>query len=111
MVHMYWIDVNCGAPSQALDNNTISVGIFRLFTYPANPPLQWSFLVCETAYRKVSNISRTLIGNKIVDHSDDVVGASPVYGSAEGPPRGVENRNVLSHPDDLRLEAYLIRMT
>ena len=33
------------------------------------------------------------------------------YGSAEGPPRGVENRNLLSHPDDLRLEAYLIRMT
>ena len=31
------------------------------------------FLNC----RKVSNISRTLVGNKIVDHSD-VVGASPV---------------------------------
>ena len=29
------------------------------------------------AYRKVSNIRRTLVGNKIVDHSD-VVGASPV---------------------------------
>ena len=28
-------------------------------------------------YRKVSNIERTLVGNKIVDHSD-VVGASPV---------------------------------
>ena len=28
-------------------------------------------------YRQVSNISRTLIGNEIVDHSD-VVGASPV---------------------------------
>ena len=28
-------------------------------------------------YRQVSNISRTLVGNKIVDHSD-VVGASPV---------------------------------
>ena len=28
-------------------------------------------------YRKTSNISRTFIGNKIVDHSD-VVGASPV---------------------------------
>ena len=27
-------------------------------------------------YRKVSNIRRTLVGNKIVDHSD-VVGASP----------------------------------
>ena len=30
-----------------------------------------------TNYRKTSNISRTLLGNKIVDHSD-VVGASPV---------------------------------
>ena len=28
-------------------------------------------------YRKISNISGTLVGNKIVDHSD-VVGASPV---------------------------------
>ena len=28
-------------------------------------------------YRKVSDIRRTLVGNKIVDHSD-VVGASPV---------------------------------
>ena len=33
------------------------------------------------------------------------------YGSAEGPPRVVENHNLLSHPDDLRKEAYLIRMT
>ena len=31
----------------------------------------------ETVYRQVSNIRRTLVGNKIVDHSD-VVGASPV---------------------------------
>ena len=29
------------------------------------------------AYRKFSNISRTLVDNKIVDHSD-VAGASPV---------------------------------
>ena len=28
-------------------------------------------------YRKSSNIGRTLLGNKIVDHSD-VIGASPV---------------------------------
>ena len=28
-------------------------------------------------YRQVSNKSRTLVGNKVVDHSD-VVGASPV---------------------------------
>ena len=34
-----------------------------------------------------------------------------IYGSAEGPPRGVENRNLLSHPDDLSMEAYVIRMT
>ena len=31
----------------------------------------------EAEYRQVSNISRTLVGNWIVDHSD-VVGASPV---------------------------------
>ena len=29
------------------------------------------------SYRQFSNIRRTLVGNKIVDHSD-VVGASPV---------------------------------
>ena len=31
----------------------------------------------KNIYRKTSNISRTLVGNTIVDHSD-VVGASPV---------------------------------
>ena len=31
----------------------------------------------DERYRKTSNISRTLVGNKIVDKSD-VVGASPV---------------------------------
>ena len=31
----------------------------------------------EITYRKTSNMSRTLVGNKIVDNSD-VVGASPV---------------------------------
>ena len=31
----------------------------------------------KNKYRKVSNIRRTLLGNKIVDNSD-VVGASPV---------------------------------
>ena len=31
----------------------------------------------EETYHQVSNIRRTLVGNKIVDHSD-VVGASPV---------------------------------
>ena len=33
--------------------------------------------ICFKSYRKTSNISRTLVGNKIVDNSD-VVGASPV---------------------------------
>ena len=31
----------------------------------------------RASYHKISNISGTLVGNKIVDHSD-VVGASPV---------------------------------
>ena len=33
--------------------------------------------IINKSYRKTSNISRTLVGNKIVDNSD-VVGASPV---------------------------------
>ena len=33
--------------------------------------------IASSKYRQVSNIGRTLIGNKIVDHSD-VFGASPV---------------------------------
>ena len=36
-----------------------------------------SCLVAAKKYRETSNISRTLVGNKIVDNSD-VVGASPV---------------------------------
>ena len=31
----------------------------------------------QKTYRQISNISYTLVGNEIVDHSD-VVGASPV---------------------------------
>ena len=38
---------------------------------------QHSFGVNSNYYHQVSNISRTLVGNTIVDHSD-VVGASPV---------------------------------
>ena len=34
-------------------------------------------LTSSWSYRQISNISRTLVGNKIVDHAD-VVGASPV---------------------------------
>ena len=36
-----------------------------------------SFVSWADKYRKTSNISRTLVGNKIIDNSD-VVGASPV---------------------------------
>ena len=35
------------------------------------------WLDCMSYYRQAYNISRTVAGNKIVDHSD-VVGASPV---------------------------------
>ena len=35
------------------------------------------FLAARCVYRQVSNIRRTLVGNKIVDN-EDVVGASPV---------------------------------
>ena len=36
-----------------------------------------TYRIPKHGYRQVSNISRILVGDKIVDHSD-VVGASPV---------------------------------
>ena len=41
-------------------------------TWPDDTGQKW-----YNGYRKTSNISRTSVGNKIIDHSD-VVGASPV---------------------------------
>ena len=51
----------------------------------SNPKIEFCGLIANYTivqvlvfdYRKTSNISRTLVGNKIVDNSD-VVGASPV---------------------------------
>ena len=40
-------------------------------------PVTSTTIVTGSYYRKTTNINRTLVGNKIVDHSD-VVGASPV---------------------------------
>ena len=56
-----------------------------VITHPDEIPISakssgWHMVVCyviQMTYRHVSNVRRTLIGNKIVDHSD-VVGASPV---------------------------------
>ena len=38
---------------------------------------EWVLICWCITYRKVANIRRTVVGNRIVDHSD-VVGASPV---------------------------------
>ena len=38
---------------------------------------KWTVGILSISYRKTSNISRTLVGNKIVDNSD-VVGALPI---------------------------------
>ena len=44
---------------------------------PISNELLWRAKEQTPRYHKTSNISRTLIGNKIVDNSD-VVGASPI---------------------------------
>ena len=49
---------------------------YRTGDYPWPEPVLTNYGLLAK-YRKVSNIRRTLVGNKIVDHSD-VVGASPV---------------------------------
>ena len=56
-----------------LVNLQAKIGPYFLVTRVELPGLQLVSLL----YRKTSNISRTLVGNKIVDNSD-VVGASPV---------------------------------
>ena len=45
--------------------------------YTSSIYVQFHCAVFGFGYRKTSNIKRTLVGNKIVDHSG-VVGASPV---------------------------------
>ena len=44
---------------------------------PGDKPVFEPTMVSLPTYRQVSNIRATLVGNKIVDHSD-VVGALPV---------------------------------
>ena len=57
----------------------MSLKFFLLYTLRNNMNVRMCFCVCSPThtYRKTSNISRTLLGNKIVDNPD-VVGASPV---------------------------------
>ena len=52
---------------------------YAIFTVILSPVTAMYMAVCEHFINicETSNISRTLVGNKIVDHSD-VVGASPV---------------------------------
>ena len=66
--------------------HTIETNKNFLYIFRKEPPLCWligisifpAYIVQgEIYYRKTSNISRTLVGNKTVDNSD-VVGASPV---------------------------------
>ena len=64
---------------QLKSNFIITQSIFSVRVIQNSPQLtheseDWSVLY---SYRKTSNIRCTLVGNKIVDHSD-VVGASPV---------------------------------
>ena len=48
-------------------------------------PTYMRYVIKSSDYRKTSNLSRTLVGNKIVDHSDEVraspVGAAPTTSS------------------------------
>ena len=56
------------------DNSSV-ICVFKLDTQIFQTSISLS--ISDPKYRKTSYIRRTLVGNKIVDHSD-VVGASPV---------------------------------
>ena len=72
-VHDWMLGQLCDLSSD-LTNDTDLAFSRSNFAIPGAIFVEWEG---QLTYRKVSNISRTLIGNKIVDHSD-VVGASPV---------------------------------
>ena len=60
------------------NENFLVIIIFTvIFGYSQTNGYQCSGTVSIWKYHQISNMSRTLIGNKIVDHSD-VVGAAPV---------------------------------
>ena len=65
----------------SFDQNGIGCTIYPLFSFPVLVPSSGvTGIVCGTVwkeYDQTSNIRRTFVDNKIVDHSD-VVGASPV---------------------------------
>ena len=62
--------MHCGICEIVLFDDTATVLLWHVQHLWRSNEQKWN-------YRKVSNIRRTLVGNKIVDHSD-VVGASPV---------------------------------
>ena len=51
--------------------------VIERFIFHSNSIMQQNWTRRRQYYRQTSNISRTLVGNIIVDHSD-VVGISPV---------------------------------
>ena len=68
-IAMSWFEYSRILVQHQVNNNTTQNYTVRYFIWHSNGK-------CGI-YRQVSNIRRTLVGNKIVDHSD-VVGASPV---------------------------------
>ena len=57
-----------------------TIGFIQLVCLPSQESLAWLSCLDKSVrenYRQTSNIIRTTVGNKIVDHSD-VVGTSPV---------------------------------
>ena len=65
------------SPEPILTNNQRGLVAFIWGQFIGNNEDVYPWYEFENDYRQVSNISRTLVGNKIVDHSDEV-GASPV---------------------------------
>ena len=71
---------NC---SKFIQNYFLDVGHKVVYLFDVLHFLEWKSLYFDRSpidnktYRQTYSISRTLVGNKIVDHSD-VVGASPV---------------------------------
>ena len=70
----FYLGLNVFRSHQMMQNLTYSLSNFSCPRLLLNG-------ICQACYRKTSNISRTLVSNKIVDNSDVVVGAAPTISS------------------------------
>ena len=78
---------------------------------PGNSSDSYDSHMSATSHKKIQQSTYHVHITTVVLQRKKMLVRLHKYGSAAGTPRVVKNRNLLSHLGDLRMEAYIIRMT